>query len=64
MPKRMMPHWADRCPKAFYRKMYAETNQALKACRVPFHIIDCVNAARAWSAGQDSVEEEQTSPTK
>ncbi len=30
MPERMMPPWADRCPKAYevYRKVYAETNQA------------------------------------
>ncbi len=57
-----MPRWADRCPKAYelYRKVYTEANQALKACRVPPHIISCVNAAlaRAWTAGQDSVEEE------
>ncbi len=62
MPERMMPHWADQCPKAYevYRKVYAETNQALKACRVPPHIISCVNAAlaRAWTAGRDSAEEE------
>jgi hypothetical protein len=33
MPERMMPRWADRCPKAYelYRKVYAETNQALKS---------------------------------
>ncbi len=62
MPERMMPRWADRCPKAYevYRKVYAETNQALKACRVPPHIISCVNAAlaQAWTAGRDSLEEE------
>ncbi len=62
MPERMMPRWADRCPKAYevYRKVYAETNQALKACRVPSHIVTCVNAAlaQAWTAGQDSAKEE------
>ncbi len=62
MPERMMPRWADHCPKAYelYRKVYEETNEALKACRVPPHIISCVNAAlaRAWAAGQDSAEEE------
>ncbi len=62
MPQRMIPRWADRCPKAYqvYRTVYAETNEVLKACRVPPHIISCVNAAlaRAWGAGQDSVEEE------
>ncbi len=62
MPERMMPRWADRCPKAYevYRKVYAETNQALKACRAPPHIISCANAAlaRVWTAGRDSAEEE------